>query len=274
MIEPTNSVRDKSSVRHSDNHNNWTLISRLTRQRIAERYRGSLLGISWAFLLPLLMVSLLAFVFGELLAVRWQVGEVEAYGAVLFAGLVIHLFVAECISAAPGLVLAHGHYVKSTTFPLVILPWVMVFDAGFHLLAGVLMLIGITIWFGFSLQSALFLLPLVLLPLLPLGLGLGWLLGSLTAYFRDLGQITNLVATAMLLLSPVLYPLANVPAPYRDLYLLNPLTLPVENLRLILFYGRPPSVFELLIPVVVSSAFALFSLWVFLRLRRGFYDVL
>lgn len=255
-------------------NNHRGLIGRLSRQRIAQRYSGSLLGIAWAFLLPLLMVSLLAFVFGQLLAVRWQVGEVEAYGAVLFSGLVIHLFVAECMSAAPGLVLAHGHYVKSTTFPLVILPWVMVFDAGFHLLAGVLMLIGIAVWFGFSLQPTLLLLPAVLLPLLPLGLGLGWLLGSLTAYFRDLGQVTNLAATAMLLLSPVLYPLNNVPEAYRDLYLLNPLTLPVENLRLILFYAEQPSAFQLLAPIIVSTAFALVGWWVFRRLRRGFYDVL
>jgi len=255
-------------------NNAMRLVARLTRQRIAQRYTGSLLGIAWAFLLPLLMVSLLAFVFGELLAVRWRVGLIEAYGAVLFSGLVVHLFVAECMSAAPGLVLSHTHYVKSTTFPLVILPWVMVFDAGFHLLAGVLMLAGIAVWFGFSLQPTLLLLPVVLLPLLPLGLGLGWLLGSLTAYFRDLGQVTNLAATAMLLLSPVLYPLDNVPLEYRDWYLLNPLTLPVENLRSILFYAQVPAGFDLLLPVVVSLFFALFGLWVFRRLRRGFYDVL
>ncbi len=250
------------------------LVARLTRQRIAQRYSGSLLGVAWAFLLPLLMVSLLALVFGELLAVRWQVGEIEAYGAVLFSGLVVHLFVAECISTAPGLVLAHAHYVKSTTFPLSILPWTMVLDAGFHLLAGVIMLIVVVLWFGFLLQPSLLLLPIVLLPLLPLGLGLGWLLSALTAYFRDLGQVTNLAATAMLLLSPVLYPLENVPAQYRDLYLLNPLTLPVENLRQILFYGEVPEVFELLLPIGVSVLFAIAGLWVFRRLQRGFYDVL
>lgn len=257
-----------TSITHS------RLVARLTRQRIASRYSGSLLGVVWAFLLPLLMVSLLAFVFGELLAVRWQVGEVEAYGAVLFSGLVVHLFLAECIGGAPSLVLAHGHYVKSTTFPLVILPWTMVLDTGFHLLAGVVMLVCVAVWFGFSLQPTLLLLPIVLAPLLPLGLGLGWLLGSLTAYFRDLGQVTNLAATAMLLLSPVLYPLDNVPAAYRDFYLLNPLTLPVENLRQILFYGEVPSVFELLLPLGVSVLFGFLGLWVFRRLQRGFYDVL
>ncbi len=250
------------------------LIARLARQRIAARYSGSLLGIAWAFLLPLLMVGLLALVFGEVLAVRWQVGEIEAYGAVLFSGLVVHLFIAECLSSAPTLILAHAHYVKSTTFPLHILPWTMVLDAGFHLLAGVFMLLLVALAFGFVLQAPLLLLPVVLLPLLPLGLGLGWVFGSLSVYFRDLAQLTNLGATGMLLLSPVLYPLDNVPEALRGFYLLNPLTLPVENLRALLFYGAWPSAFDLLAPLLVSLVFAVLGRALFGRLRPGFYDVL
>jgi len=251
-----------------------SLILRLTRQRIASRYSGSVLGIAWAFVLPLLMVSLLALVFGQILAVRWQVGEIEAYGAVLFSGLVVHLFVADCLASAPTLVLAHAHYVKSTTFPLRILPWTMVLDAGFHLLAGVVMLLLVALMFGFELHLSLLWLPLVLLPLLPLGLGLGWLLSALSAYFRDLAQLTNLVATGMLLLSPVLYPLDRVPESVRGFYMFNPLTLPVENLRALLFYGQVPSAFDLLLPLAVSVVFALLARIVFRRLRPGFYDVL
>lgn len=253
---------------------NWSLIARLTRQRVASRYSGSLLGVAWAFLLPLLMVSLLALVFGEILAVRWQVGEIEAYGAVLFSGLVIHLFVADCLSSSPTLVLSHAHYVKSTTFPLHILPWTLVLDAGFHLLAGVAMLILIALAFGFEMRASMFWLPLVLLPLLPLGLGLGWLLGALSAYFRDLAQLTNLAATGMLLLSPVLYPLDRVPEAFRQFYMLNPLTLPVENLRSVLFYAQVPAATDLLLPLVVSIVFAGLARLVFARLRPGFYDVL
>lgn len=253
---------------------NWSLIARLTRQRVVSRYSGSLLGVAWAFLLPLLMVSLLAVVFGEILAVRWQVGEIEAYGAVLFSGLVIHLFVADCLSNSPTLVLSHAHYVKSTTFPLHILPWTLVLDAGFHLVAGVAMLVLIALAFGFELQASMFWLPLVLLPLLPLGLGLGWLLGALSAYFRDLAQLTNLAATGMLLLSPVLYPLDRVPETFRQFYMLNPLTLPVENLRSVLFYAEVPAATDLLLPLAVSIVFAAIARLAFARLRPGFYDVL
>ena len=220
------------------------------------------------------MVGLLALVFGEVLAVRWQVGEIEAYGAILFSGLVVHLFVADCLASAPTLVLSHAHYVKSTTFPLQILPWTMVLDAGFHLLAGVLMLFLVALGFGFKLHLALLWLPLVLLPLLPLGLGLGWLLSALSAYFRDLTQLTNLAATGMLLLSPVLYPLDRVPESVRGFYMLNPLTLPVENLRAVLFYGEIPSAIDMLLPLGVSVVFAALAWATFRRLQPGFYDVL
>ena len=132
----------------------------------------------------------------------------------------------------------------------------------------------VALGFGFKLQSTLLLLPIVLLPLLPLGLGLGWLFSSLSAYFRDLAQITNLAATGMLLLSPVLYPLDNVPAELRKLYLLNPLTLPVENLRAILFFGEMPTAMNLLLPIGASAVFAALGWFAFTRLRPGFYDVL
>ena len=136
------------------------------------------------------------------------------------------------------------------------------------------MLLVVTLVFGFKLQLALVWLPLVLLPLLPLGLGLGWMLSALSAYFRDLAQLTNLAATGMLLLSPVLYPIDRVPESVRGFYLLNPLTLPVENLRALLFYGQIPPAFNLLVPIAASVVFAVLARMLFKRLQPGFYDVL
>jgi len=82
------------------------------------------------------------------------------------------------------------------------------------------------------------------------------------------------MATALLLLSPVLYPLDRVPETVRHLFLFNPLTLPVENLRTVLFHGETPGVQEIMLPLVVSLGFAVIARFVFIRLRPGFYDVL
>ena len=250
------------------------LLKQLTRQRVSGRYRNSLLGVSWALVLPLLMVGLLGLVFGDVLAIRWQIGDTDAYAVVLFGGLLVHLFVADCVGKAPMLVLGHAHYVKSTRFPMHLLSWAMVLDALFHLFMGVVVLLLLALWFGFSPVTSWLALPIVLLPLLPLGLGIGWSLSALSVYFRDLVELVSLATTGMLLLSPVLYPLDRVPATLRPLYQLNPLTLPVENLRAVVFHGSLPTAFELCVPLLVSCAFALVARWLFHRLRAGFYDVL
>ena len=250
------------------------LVRQLTRQRIGGRYRNSILGVAWALVLPLLMVVLLALVFGEVLAIRWQIGDKDAYAVVLFSGLLLHLFVADCIGKAPTLVLGHAHYVKSTRFPMHLLTWALVLDALFHLLMGIIVLLVLAAWFGFAGSTSWLALPIVLLPLVPLGLGIGWSLSALSVYFRDIVEFVGLLVTGMLLLSPVLYPLDRVPETVRFLYHFNPLTLPVENLRAVVFHATWPSIAELCIPLAVSCVFALGSRWLFMRLRDGFYDVL
>ena len=250
------------------------LVRQLTRQRISGRYRNSLLGVSWALVLPLLMVALLGLVFGEVLAIRWHIGDKDAYAVVLFSGLLVHLFVADCIGRAPSLVLGHAHYVKSTRFPLHLLSWALVLDGLFHLLLGVGVLLALAAWFGFGASVTWLALPLVLLPLLPLGLGLAWSLSALSVYFRDLIELVGLATTGMLLLSPVLYPLERVPEGLRVFYQFNPLTLPVENLRSVVFHASLPSLYDLCVPLLASCVFALFARWLFARLQDGFYDVL
>ena len=192
----------------------------------------------------------------------------------LFSGLLVHFFLAECIGGAPTLLPEHAQYVKSTRFPVALLPYPLVLDALAQLLAGLLVLLGLVIASGFYPAPAWLALPLVLLPLIPLGLGIGWWLGALSVYLRDLQQMVGVAVTAMLLLSPVLYPLDAVPQALRGLYLVNPLTLPVENLRELLFEGRLPAAWALLLPLALSVLFAGAGRWLFRRLQPGFYDVL
>jgi len=268
------SAASRDSVSETSYRSALRLVKQLTRQRIGGRYRNSVLGLAWALVLPLLMVVLLALVFGEVLAIRWQIGDKDAYAVVLFSGLLLHLFVADCIGKAPTLVLSHAHYVKSTRFPMHLLTWALVLDALFHLIMGIVVLLVLAAWFGFGGSATWLALPIVLLPLVPLGLGIGWSLSALSVYFRDIVEFAGLLVTGMLLLSPVLYPLERVPETLRLFYHFNPLTLPVENLRAVVFHGSWPGITELCVPLVVSCGFALFGRWLFGRLRAGFYDVL
>jgi lipopolysaccharide transport system permease protein len=117
-------------------------------------------------------------------------------------------------------------------------------------------------------------LPLPLASLALLTLGLSWILASLGAYLRDTAQTVGLLTVALLFTSPVFYPASALPAAYRDYLWLNPLTFVIEEVRGLLFLGRPPSWSGLGRHVLVGFAVAWIGRWWFERTRPGFADVL
>jgi lipopolysaccharide transport system permease protein len=124
--------------------------------------------------------------------------------------------------------------------------------------------------FGFS-QLAL---PLVLAPFALLLLGLCWLLAGLGVYLRDLAQLVGPFIMVTMFLGPVFYPRAAMPAAAQPWLALNPITIPVEQVRRVLFDGLWPEWGVLAQYSLVAVAVYLFGLWAFTKLKKGFADVL
>ncbi|MFH2078394.1 MAG: ABC transporter permease, partial [Pseudomonadota bacterium] len=103
---------------------------------------------------------------------------------------------------------------------------------------------------------------------------LAWILAALGVYVRDITQLGGLVATAMLFLSPVFYPLSSVPPAYAGIVALNPLTFVVESTRGLLFDGRLPDLMLAGGHSLAAGVVAVAGLLLFRRLRPGFGDVL
>ena len=254
------------------------LLLQLIRRDVAERYRGSLLGLSWSFLTPLFMLAVYTLVFSSVFKVKWGIDIGNAgtgtFALMLFAGLIIHGLFAEVASSAPDLVLANPSYVKKVVFPLHILPMVAVGAALFHALASIGVLFIFELLVLGRIPPTALLLPVVLAPFIPLLLGIGWLLASLGVFLRDIRQIVGPVISAMLFLSPVFFPLQAAPEALRPFLMLNPLTLIIVNMRKALIYGQWPDFGQLALYGVFTGLFAMAALWWFHKTRDGFADVL
>ncbi|MBT2339001.1 MULTISPECIES: ABC transporter permease [Pseudomonas] len=252
------------------------LIRVLIRREVIGRYQGSVLGIVWSFFTPALMLVVYTFVFSVVFKARWAGGgdSKSEFALVLFAGLLVFNLFSECVNRAPGLVLANTNYVKKIVFPLEILPLVSLGAALFHTTVSLLAwLVFYVILFGVP-PATLFLLPLVLFPLVLLTLGISWFLASLSVYLRDIGQLTGIITTALLFLSPIFYPLSTLPPGYQVALQANPLTLPVELARDMLFWGRMPHWSNLATYSAVSMLIAWSGFAWFQRTRKGFADVI
>lgn len=253
-----------------------SLVAQLAKREVLGRYRGATFGMLWSLISPILMLAIYTLAFGYILRSRWpgSSGSTEDFVLILFCGLIIHSFFAECLTTAPRLIIANANYVKKVVFPLDALVWSMVFSALFHLATNVVVLLIMKWFLHDTVPWAVVLLPLVLLPLVILAVGVSLLVSAIGVYVRDVGQFVGVLATAMLFLSSAIVPVEAIPEEYKWVFRINPLTHVIDQAREVVIWGRVPDWGAIGLQMLLYLALLVFASLVFNKMRRGFADVL
>ena len=256
---------------------NRQLILQMTRREIAMRYRGSVIGLAWSFVTPLLMLIVYTFVFSVVFKARWGAGANESradFAIILFAGLIVFGFFSEVINHAPRQIVSRPNYVKKVVFPLEILSWVALGTVLFQSLVSLIVLLLAQLIINHSIPWTIVFFPLVLLPLIFASLGAAWFLAALGVYIRDIGQITTVFTTLLMFVSAVFYPVAALPESYQAWIRFNPLVLIITESRKVLIFGTLPDWSWLGIALLMGLVIAFAGFWWFQKTRKGFADVL
>jgi lipopolysaccharide transport system permease protein len=253
-----------------------SLLWQFARREISGRYRGSLIGFGWAILNPLLLLGIYTFVFSVIFRARWDVPIPDRVGfaLVIYTGMIVHGFFAECMTRAPSLIVENRNLVKRVVFPLQVLPWTVLLAAAFHFLVGLLLITVVVLVATGTLYITMLALPFVVAPLALLALGFAFAFSALGVYLRDLGQLVGFFAMALLFLSPVFYPLSAVPPAWHWVIVVNPITTFIELTRDALLFGRWPGLTSLAAVWAIGLCAAWIGFYWFQRTRRGFADVL
>jgi lipopolysaccharide transport system permease protein len=253
------------------------LISQMTWQDIAGRYKGSFLGLLWSLINPFLLLVIFTFVFSTIFKAKWGISVSESrveFALTLFCGLVMFNLFTECINRAPSSILANPNYVKKTVFPLEILPITIVLSSFFHLLISLGILLFGVLAFMRVIHWTIIYLPLIIISLLSLTLGLTWFLSSFGVFVRDIGYIVGFFTTALFFLTPIFYPISAVPKTYQVFMRLNPLSVIVECNRRVTMWGQPPDWIWLGIVGSVSLLLMFLGYGFFMKSKRAFADVI
>ena len=253
------------------------LVVQLVKREVLGRYRGSVLGLAWSLVHPMVMLAVYTFVFSFVFRARWPGGWGESkldFALILFCGMIVFQLFAECFTRAPGIIVAQPSFVKKVVFPLEVLPVVTVLAALFHAATSFVVLMLLLLVVRGLPPTTVLLAPVVLLPYVLFCLGLAWFLSALGVYLRDVGQIVQVLVTALMFLSPLFYPLSVLPEVFQPVLLLNPVAYPIEALRAVVLFGREPGLWGL----GIYYAFGFAAMWIghafFQRVRRGFADVI
>ena len=253
------------------------LLKQLVRRNIQVRYKGTMIGLVWMVITPLVMLAVYTFVFSVVFKARWgaDFGESKAaFAIIMFCGIAMFNIFAESIIGSVGVITGNPNYVKKVVFPLEILPVSAVFSAIFFgLVSLTILLAGVgLVMHKFSLT--IICLPLVFLPLFLLCSGISWFVASLGVYVRDLSHVVGIVTQVLFFMTPIFYSVEMVPKSLRPVLILNPLTTIVQTTRHVLIYDKWPDWAGLGIVTVLSLVIFQLGYFWFMKTKRGFADVL
>lgn len=253
------------------------LAFQLAKRAIRSRYKGTVLGVLWTFIMPLAMLAIYTFVFGVVFKGRWDIpNEKSAYSfpLVLFCGLIIYNIFSETITSAVTSIERNKNYVKKVVFPLEILPLVSLYTALFFALIWLLvMVVGIVIFMQYSVMSLLTI-PVLLLPYMFCIIGIAWFVASLGVYFKDIKHSIDIILRILLYASAVFYPLSRLPETYQKILLINPIAIVIDRVRATVFFNTSPSALEWGIWMLCSLVICQLGYIWFMKTKKGFADVM
>jgi ABC-type polysaccharide/polyol phosphate export permease len=232
------------------------LLRNLVRREVRQRYKGSVLGLAWTLVTPLIMVGAYSLVFKFLLRI-----QIENYALFLFVGLTIWTFFFGGAQMAASSLVANANLVTKVAFPRQIIPLAAMGGNAFT--AAAMLVIALPLCMALTEGS---LTPLVALPGLILLLalftvGFGLLLAAVNVYFRDVEHIVGAIGLPWIFVSPIFYTFATVPGLSGDnewvadlLHWANPIAPFIISIQDVMFFGEWPFWGDVVYSAVAAAA--------------------
>lgn len=249
------------------------LLKEMVVRDIRARYAGSGLGLVWAFLHPILWMTLYTFVFSVILRVPVERGF-STFPEFLMAGLLPWMAIQEGILRSASALTDNAVVVKKAVFPVETLVLSVVFAAVVNQLVAFLVFGAYVVFLGhFSPIWILLVVPALAWQIL-LTYGIGCFAATVTAFVRDAGQAIGILLTVVFFATPIVYPASLVPERYRQFIEANPVAHLVAVYRSAFSLHAAPEPGSILYLTVFSLVTAVLGGFLFLRARPHFADLI
>lgn len=248
-------------------YNYRELLKTNVKKEIRGRYKNSILGVLWSFLNPLLQLAVYAVIFGALLA-----GGDPTYHIYICVALIPWTYFTTSITQSSFTVIGNGDIIKKVYFPREILPISVVTSGAVNFIISTLIILFFVLLSGIGISWHLIFYPLVLLVQYILLLGIGFIVSSVTVYFRDLEHIIGIILLAAFYGTPIVYKLEQLPANLQMIMQLNPMTHIIDAYRAIFYYQEIPNLKAIGILFAISMAILVIGYFIFKKLQKGFAE--
>jgi lipopolysaccharide transport system permease protein len=250
---------------------NWRVFVRTTANELRSKYAGSLLGMLWMVVAPLLLMSIYSVIYLAVFKVRPADMPAEHYVLYVLSGLLPFIAFSDGTTAACSSLTSNRAILLSTVFPAELVPLRAVIASQASAVVGMALCIAAAVALGLA-SAAMLMVPLVWMLLVLFIVGLAWVLALATLLVKDVQQALGFLNMILLIASPIAYTVASAPESVRPWLRLNPLAHYIEALHDCIVFGRVPAMQQWLVMTVMAAASFAAGAWLFGRARRALFD--
>jgi lipopolysaccharide transport system permease protein len=253
------------------------LLLLLVHRDFIAKYKQTVLGPAWFIIQPLLTTLVFTVIFSKVAQI-----PTDGLPPILFylAGLLGWNYFAQTFQTTSGTLVNNAGLFGKVYFPRLIVPLAAVISnlltfvlqlatfLGFWAYYKLFTLMGANFDFGFSLAA----LPFVLLQIAALSFGMGLWLSALTVKYRDFAYLSGFIVQIWMYVTPVIYPLSQVPEAWRWVAALNPMAMPVETIKYMLLGQGTVTPSFVAVSLLVTLLLLVSGVIVFNKVEKTFVD--
>lgn len=241
------------------------LLKELVARDIKIKYRRSVLGVLWTLLNPLFMMIVLSVVFSNLFKF-----DIENFPLYLLSGQVIFNFFNDTTTSSMGAIISNGPLIKKIYVPKYLFVLSRVFSSFINLMASFTALMLVMVAMRVEMNWTVVFVPIPILFLAGFSLGIGLILAAVTVKFRDIMHLYSVFTTALMYLTPVIYPMSILPDWLSPIVKANPVTNILLMFRDVMLNGNFPNILGFLIAFIETVLALGVGLYVFYKNQDQF----
>lgn len=248
------------------------LLKTNVKKDIRGRYKGSVLGVLWSFVNPLLQVVVYWIVFPYLMR-----GAMDNYLVYLITGIIPWNFFFSTVLGGTNAIKSNAGIIKKVYFPREILLLSQVASGLVNFMISCVIILAFCIGTGVGVSAHIILVPVIALVESLLVLGLILILGSVNVYVQDIEQIMSFILNMLLYGTPIIYSLdwfAGSNVVLVSLINLNPMTTVINSYRDVFLYHQWPDFSRLGLVFLLDILLLMIGYAIFKKLEKGFAEKL
>lgn len=265
----------------------WILLRELVKTDFKLRYQGSMLGMVWSVLKPLMLFAVMYVVFVRFL--RFGAG-IPHFAVSLLLAQTLWSFFQESTSQGMRAIVDRGDLLRKINFPRYIVVISSTVSAFINLLISLVVVLIFMIINGVEFRPTLLLFPLIVIELYIFALAIAFLLSTLYVKFRDIGHIWDVVMQIWFYVTPIIYPLSQIInmsgfglVVAKLMLIVNPMAQIIQDARYVLVTPQTETIWNTvgagtpllkIVPIVLSIGLFVVSVIVFRKHSRTFAEEL